>query len=80
MLWAVYGRCCGSVFFVCLSVCNNADVSPLLARWDDPNMAEDPGVSQVIRQLDQACREAGFFYVVSSSSSAFSPKFARCIF
>uniref|UniRef100_A0A2N9F370 Fe2OG dioxygenase domain-containing protein n=1 Tax=Fagus sylvatica TaxID=28930 RepID=A0A2N9F370_FAGSY len=26
-------------------------------------MAEDPGVSEVVRQLDKACREAGFFYV-----------------
>ncbi|XP_062157358.1 probable 2-oxoglutarate-dependent dioxygenase At3g50210 isoform X2 [Alnus glutinosa] len=26
-------------------------------------MAEDPGVSEVVRQLDQACKEAGFFYV-----------------
>nr|POE71523.1 putative 2-oxoglutarate-dependent dioxygenase [Quercus suber] len=26
-------------------------------------MAEDPGVSEVVRQIDQACREAGFFYV-----------------
>jgi hypothetical protein len=42
----------------------DADVSPLLARCDDPKMAEDPGVSEVVRQLDQACREAGFFYVV----------------
>ncbi|KAK9285777.1 hypothetical protein L1049_024978 [Liquidambar formosana] len=39
------------------------DVSPLLAKWDDPKMGEDPGVSEVVRQLDQACREAGFFYV-----------------
>lgn len=42
----------------------DADISPLLAKWDDPKMAEDPGVSEVVRQLDQACREAGFFYVV----------------
>lgn len=41
----------------------DADISPLLAKWDDPKMAEDPGVSEVVRQLDQACREAGFFYV-----------------
>ncbi|KAM7520440.1 hypothetical protein LguiB_019402 [Lonicera macranthoides] len=39
------------------------DISPLVAKWDDPNMAEDKGVAGVIRQLDQACREAGFFYV-----------------
>ncbi|XP_057969144.1 probable 2-oxoglutarate-dependent dioxygenase At3g50210 isoform X2 [Malania oleifera] len=38
------------------------DVGPLLTKCDDPKMAEDPGVSEVVRQLDQACREAGFFY------------------
>ncbi|CAI9110210.1 OLC1v1010201C3 [Oldenlandia corymbosa var. corymbosa] len=26
-------------------------------------MAQDKGVAEVVRQLDQACREAGFFYV-----------------
>lgn len=41
-----------------------ADVSPLVARCEDPKMAEDPGVSQVVKQLDKACKEAGFFYVV----------------
>ncbi|RVX23375.1 putative 2-oxoglutarate-dependent dioxygenase [Vitis vinifera] len=39
------------------------DVAPLLAKSDDPEMAQDPGVSSVVRQLDQACRESGFFYV-----------------
>ncbi|XP_044469414.1 probable 2-oxoglutarate-dependent dioxygenase At3g50210 isoform X1 [Mangifera indica] len=39
------------------------DISPLLAKCDDPNMGEDAGVSKVVTQLDQACREAGFFYV-----------------
>ena len=42
----------------------DADISALLVKCDDPKMAEDPGVSEVVRQLDQACREAGFFYVV----------------
>ena len=32
---------------------------------DDPKMAEDPNVAEVVRQLDKACRETGFFYVVS---------------
>ncbi|KAI3893745.1 hypothetical protein MKW92_026960 [Papaver armeniacum] len=37
------------------------DVSPLLCnKWDD---VENEGVSEVIKQLDQACKEAGFFYV-----------------
>ncbi|GMP31433.1 hypothetical protein CsSME_00005646 [Camellia sinensis var. sinensis] len=39
------------------------DISPLLAKWDDPNMAQDQGITGVVKQLDQACREAGFFYV-----------------
>ncbi|KAJ8546185.1 hypothetical protein K7X08_018768 [Anisodus acutangulus] len=39
------------------------DMSPLLEKWDHPDMAQDEGVGQVVRQLDQACREAGFFYV-----------------
>ncbi|KEH31474.1 2OG-Fe(II) oxygenase family oxidoreductase [Medicago truncatula] len=39
------------------------DISPLLAKSDDPKMAEDPGVLDVVAQLDKACTEAGFFYV-----------------
>ncbi|XP_022739538.1 probable 2-oxoglutarate-dependent dioxygenase At3g50210 isoform X2 [Durio zibethinus] len=39
------------------------DIAPLLAKWDDPKMAQDPCVSEIVKQLDQACREAGFFYV-----------------
>lgn len=42
----------------------DADISPLVAKSDDENMAEDEGVCEVVRQLDKACREAGFFYVV----------------
>ncbi|XP_031478763.1 2-oxoglutarate-dependent dioxygenase 33-like [Nymphaea colorata] len=39
------------------------DVAPLLAKCGDPNMAEDSGVLEVVRQLDRACKEIGFFYV-----------------
>ncbi|KAK4393269.1 putative 2-oxoglutarate-dependent dioxygenase [Sesamum angolense] len=39
------------------------DISPLVEKWDDPNLAQDEGVAEVVRQLDRACREAGFFYV-----------------
>ncbi|KAJ4964383.1 hypothetical protein NE237_024322 [Protea cynaroides] len=39
------------------------DVSPLLAKCSDPLMDEDQGVSEVVEQLDRACKEAGFFYV-----------------
>ncbi|XP_017646943.1 probable 2-oxoglutarate-dependent dioxygenase At3g50210 isoform X3 [Gossypium arboreum] len=38
------------------------DVAPLFAKCDDPKMVQDPGVREVVKQLDQACREAGFFY------------------
>ncbi|KAK9135886.1 hypothetical protein Syun_015216 [Stephania yunnanensis] len=39
------------------------DISPFLAKCDDPDVAEDGGVREVVRQLDEACREIGFFYV-----------------
>ncbi|KAH6760253.1 hypothetical protein C2S52_009299 [Perilla frutescens var. hirtella] len=39
------------------------DISPLVEKWDDPNSARDERVVEVVRQLDNACREAGFFYV-----------------
>ncbi|KAK3412094.1 hypothetical protein EUGRSUZ_I00885 [Eucalyptus grandis] len=39
------------------------DMGPLMAKCDEPDMGADPGVAEVVRQLDQACREAGFFYV-----------------
>ncbi|KAM1156697.1 hypothetical protein ACFX13_028027 [Malus domestica] len=39
------------------------DIAPLLAKSDDPKMGQDPDVAQVVRQLDRACKEAGFFYV-----------------
>jgi isopenicillin N synthase-like dioxygenase len=41
-----------------------ADISPLVAKCDDPKRVQDPDVLEVVGQLDQACREAGFFYVV----------------
>ncbi|KAI4381640.1 hypothetical protein MLD38_007697 [Melastoma candidum] len=41
----------------------SVDVSQLLAKCDDLKMGEDPAVAQVVRSLDQACWEAGFFYV-----------------
>ncbi|QDP16878.2 hypothetical protein Tsubulata_018428 [Turnera subulata] len=39
------------------------DIGPLVEKWDDPKMAQDPGVCEVVQQLDKACKEAGFFYV-----------------
>ncbi|KAE8673987.1 putative 2-oxoglutarate-dependent dioxygenase [Hibiscus syriacus] len=38
------------------------DIAPLLAKCDDPKMAQDPGVCEVVKQLEKACREAGFIY------------------
>ncbi|KAI5684517.1 hypothetical protein M9H77_05745 [Catharanthus roseus] len=39
------------------------DISALLEKWDDPNLIQDEAVAEVVRQLDEACRKAGFFYV-----------------
>ncbi|XP_021714630.1 probable 2-oxoglutarate-dependent dioxygenase At3g50210 [Chenopodium quinoa] len=39
------------------------DISPLVAKADDANMAQDAGVCEVVKQLDKACREHGLFYV-----------------
>ncbi|XP_068656360.1 2-oxoglutarate-dependent dioxygenase 33 isoform X2 [Aristolochia californica] len=39
------------------------DVRPLLDRCNDPTMVEDKGVIEVVKMLDRACRETGFFYV-----------------
>lgn len=39
------------------------DISPLVEKSDDPNPVRDERVVEVVRQLDKACREAGFFYV-----------------
>lgn len=41
-----------------------SDISPLVEKIDDPNMANDKDLLQVVRMLDDACREVGFFYVV----------------
>jgi isopenicillin N synthase-like dioxygenase len=39
------------------------DIGPLVQQKADPHMAEDLQVMNVVRQLDEACREIGFFYV-----------------
>ncbi|KAI3778186.1 hypothetical protein L2E82_07276 [Cichorium intybus] len=38
-------------------------ISPLVANCDDPNVADNKEVAEVVKLLDQACREAGLFYV-----------------
>ncbi|AQK66554.1 putative 2-oxoglutarate-dependent dioxygenase DIN11 [Zea mays] len=39
------------------------DIGPLVEKIDDPSMANDKDLLQVVRLLDDACKEAGFFYV-----------------
>lgn len=41
------------------------DIGPLVEKIDDPSMANDADLMEVVRMLDDACKEAGFFYVVS---------------
>lgn len=41
-----------------------SDISPLVGKIDDPSMVNDEDLLQVVQMLDDACREAGFFYVV----------------
>ncbi|KAG7633827.1 Oxoglutarate/iron-dependent dioxygenase, partial [Arabidopsis suecica] len=45
------------------------DISPLLAKCDDFDMAEDAGVVEVVGKLDRACRDVGFFYVIGHGIS-----------
>ncbi|EFH41958.1 hypothetical protein ARALYDRAFT_917856 [Arabidopsis lyrata subsp. lyrata] len=39
------------------------DISPLVVKCDDSNMAEDADVAKVVRKLDKACRDAGFLQI-----------------
>ncbi|WOL00480.1 putative 2-oxoglutarate-dependent dioxygenase [Canna indica] len=39
------------------------DISAFLKKIDDPMMRNDKELLEVVRQLDEACKEAGFFYV-----------------
>ncbi|XP_074564032.1 homoarginine-6-hydroxylase 2-ODD-233 isoform X2 [Curcuma longa] len=39
------------------------DISGYLEKIDDPAMVDDKELQDVVRQLDKACKEAGFFYV-----------------
>ncbi|XP_018515366.1 probable 2-oxoglutarate-dependent dioxygenase At3g49630 isoform X9 [Brassica rapa] len=50
------------------------DISPLLVKCaackcDDPDMMDDTGVAKVVRKLDRACRDVGFFYVIGHGIS-----------
>ncbi|XP_066372168.1 2-oxoglutarate-dependent dioxygenase 33-like isoform X2 [Miscanthus floridulus] len=39
------------------------DIVALVERIDDPNMANDKDLLQVVQMLDGACKNVGFFYV-----------------
>ncbi|KAJ3695968.1 hypothetical protein LUZ60_001345 [Juncus effusus] len=39
------------------------DISPLVAKIDDPSKSKDDDVLDVARKLHEACKDAGFFYV-----------------
>ncbi|CAL4966752.1 unnamed protein product [Urochloa decumbens] len=39
------------------------DIGPLVEKIDDPSMVNDADLLEVVRMLDDACKEAGFFYV-----------------
>lgn len=43
------------------------DIAPLVERIDDPNMANDKDLLQVVQMLDGACKNVGFFYVVCTN-------------
>lgn len=40
------------------------DISPLVEKIDDPALSDDEGVAKVVRLLDHACKEIGFFYAI----------------
>ncbi|CAH2064621.1 unnamed protein product [Thlaspi arvense] len=42
-----------------------------IVKCDDPDMMEDAGVAEVVRKLDRACRDVGFFYVVKEVTHQF---------
>lgn len=44
--------------------CVDVDVGPLVRKKGDEDFREDPEVRNVVHQLDLACRNVGFFYVV----------------
>jgi isopenicillin N synthase-like dioxygenase len=50
--------------FFKIGFCSLSDISPLVTKIDDPKLATSDDVLDVVRQLDGACKEAGFFYVV----------------
>jgi hypothetical protein len=47
-----------------------SDIAPLVEKIDDPGMAGDGDLLHVVRMLDDACKAAGFFYVVYTNYSS----------
>ena len=43
------------------------DIAPLVEKIDDPDMVNDKDLQEVVRMLDEACKDVGFFYVVSTN-------------
>lgn len=43
------------------------DIAPLVEKIDDPNMVNDKDLQEVVQMLDDACKDIGFFYVVSTN-------------
>ncbi|TVU51152.1 hypothetical protein EJB05_02560, partial [Eragrostis curvula] len=40
-----------------------SDIGPLVEKIDDPDMANDKNLLEVVQMLNYACKEVGFFYV-----------------
>ncbi|KAL6603200.1 hypothetical protein ACP70R_043561 [Stipagrostis hirtigluma subsp. patula] len=53
------------------------DISPLVEKIDDQNRANDKDLLEVVRRLDDACKEAGFFYVKGHGISESTMKEVR---
>ncbi|XP_016490991.2 homoarginine-6-hydroxylase 2-ODD-C23.1-like [Nicotiana tabacum] len=39
------------------------DISPLLQKWDEVNESQNESIAGVVKELDEACKNEGFFYV-----------------
>lgn len=52
----------------------------MLVKCDDSDMMEDAGVAEVVGKLDRACRDVGFFYVVTNIEFIFFFGFMKIFF
>ncbi|XP_016438061.2 homoarginine-6-hydroxylase 2-ODD-C23.1-like [Nicotiana tabacum] len=39
------------------------DISPLLQKWDELHESQNESIAEVVKKLDEACKNEGFFYV-----------------